>query len=143
MVLIFSAIIIGGRYDEDPTGETEWVRRSWGRGPLLSTDETHILFFISIHWDITGENSFDLSDNTAPVSIGFTNLFPQEDGNEFEYLVAVKSGSLTISHSAETYIAEGRFNFEVNIHQPDGQYIHFTITDGQFYVGPTNNAFRR
>ncbi|MGN7915670.1 hypothetical protein [Enterobacter sp. 22466] len=37
----FTAVIIGGRYDEDPRKKQEekkWIRRSWGRGPLLPTD---------------------------------------------------------------------------------------------------------
>ncbi|MHA1053685.1 hypothetical protein [Enterobacter mori] len=131
----FSAVIIGGRYDEDHSGETEWIRRSWGRGPLSPADETHMLFFISINWDITGEHTYNLSDD-GPASIGFTNLFPAEDGDEFEYIKAVRTGALTIIHDAETYIAEGRFSFEVDVPQPDGQPIHFTVTDGQFRVGP-------
>ncbi|MHA1057141.1 hypothetical protein [Enterobacter mori] len=133
----FSATITGGRYDEDPKGETEWIRRTWGRGPLSAADEKHILFFISINWDITGEQTYNLSDGALPVSIGFTNLFPTEDGNEFDYIVTVKTGLLTITHSAETFIAEGRFSFDVDVPQSDGPPVHFTVTDGQFWVGPT------
>lgn len=140
----FSAIIIGGRYDEGPVGGPEWIRRSWGRGPLHPEDKTHTLVFISINWDIVGEHTYVLTNsNLFPVSIGFTNLFPSEDGDEFEYIEYAKTGELTITHSTETFIAEGSFKFDVDVPQPDGTTQHFEITDGKFYVGPTDKLSRR
>lgn len=139
----FSATIIGGRYDEGPVGGPEWIRRSWGRGPLHPEDKTHTLVFISINWDIAGEQIYNLANSNLPVSIGFTNLFPAEDGNEFEYIEYAKTGELIITHSAETYIAEGTFKFVVDVPQPDGTTQHFEITDGKFYVGPTDKLSKR
>lgn len=139
----FAATIVGGRYDEDSTGSTEWIRRSWGRGLLHPEDKEHTLVFISINWNIVGEQIYNLKDSDLPVSIGFTNLFPTEDGNEFEYIKYAGTGRLTITHSAETYIAEGSFNFEVDVPQRDGTTQHFKVTEGKFYVGPTDKLAKK
>ncbi|MGX5101107.1 hypothetical protein [Enterobacter cloacae] len=140
----FAATIIGGRYDEGPGGVPEWIRRSWGRGPLHPEDKTHVLVFISINWDISGEQTYNLADSNLPVSIGFTNLFPADDGDENQYLVYAKKGTLTITHSKVTFIAEGSFDFEVDIpNQPDGSTLSFRITDGKFYVGPSDKLISR
>ena len=133
----FSATIIGGRYDEGPSGNPEWIRRSWGRGPLPSAGDKHTIIFISINWDIPGKNTYNLAEEN-PATLHFTNLFPPEDGNEFEYLVPVKKGTLTITHNKETFICEGEFDFEVDIEQPDGSSRHFEVKKGVFLVGPTD-----
>ncbi len=139
----FTATIVGGRYDEGPVGGPEWIRRSWGRGPLHPEDKTHTLVFISIDWDIVGEQTYNLANSNLPVSIGFTNLFPSEDGNEFEYIKYAKTGELIITHSVETFIAEGGFKFEVDVPQPDGTSRNFKVTDGKFYVGPTDKLTKK
>lgn len=138
----FTAEIIGGRYDKNPTGKPEWIRRSWGRGPLSPEDKTHALIFISINWDITGNNTYSLPDNNGRVKVSFTNLFPAEDGDENDYLIEVKTGSLTIEHNVDTFIAKGSFSFEVDVPQPGGGTLPFIVTDGLFYVGPTDKLRR-
>ncbi|MCX4212298.1 hypothetical protein [Pseudomonas aeruginosa] len=135
----FKATIVGGRYDKELIGDYEWNRRSWGAGLLLPTDKTLTLVFISIAWDIPDKNTYDLSDDRLPVSIGFTNLYPTSGGDEFAFLIYAQKGSLTITHSKETYIAEGCFSFEVDVDQPDGTSHHFMVTEGSFYVAPTDD----
>lgn len=57
-------------------------------------------------------------------------------GDEFDYLKPVTSGTLTIKHSLETNIAEGTFDFEVEIPQEDGPTLRFKVTEGAFRIGP-------
>ncbi|MEA5217010.1 hypothetical protein [Enterobacter cloacae] len=139
----FTAEIIGGRYDEDPRKKQEekkWIRRSWGRGPLLPTDTDHTLIFISINWDIEGEQTYNLADDNPVVNVGFTNRFPAADGDEFKFLVPVTSGSLTIKHDVETLTAEGTFEFVARLFQSDGTVLRFEVKEGKFFVGPTKQG---
>lgn|GEM_PF-5270444 len=130
----FNATIVGGRYDGD---ENDWERRSWGRGPLTEGSLTHALIFISLKPQTENGKTYDLSDSDIPVSIHFTNLFPADDGDEFEYLVKVNQGELTLTHDFSSFLVTGTFSFSVNIEQPDGTELEFFVKQGELSVGPS------
>ncbi|WP_153002458.1 hypothetical protein [Pseudomonas putida] len=132
----FEAPIVGGRYDGD---ETKWIRRSWGRGPLSEGATTHSLIFISCLTELRNGEKYELSVADIPASIHFSNFFPAEDGNEFDYLVEVKSGWLQLSHDFSTQLVTGSFEFSVDVMQPDGNIINFDVSDGELYVGPSRS----
>lgn len=134
---IFEAPIVGGRYDGD---ETNWIRRSWGRGPLVEGATTHSAIFITCLPELRNDGKYELSTIGIPASIGFSNLFPADDGNEFDYLVEVKSGWLQLNHDFSTYRVTGSFAFSVDVIQPDGSILHFDVTDGELRVGPTTST---
>ncbi|HEJ9096991.1 hypothetical protein [Serratia odorifera] len=130
----FEATIVGGRYDGD---ETNWIRRSWGRGPLSAGDTTHALVFISCWAELSNGEEYDLSQPDLPVSVGFTHLFPAEDGDETEFLLAVTQGHLILTHNFAEYQVTGSFAFSLAVTQPDGSVRQFEVTEGELYVGPT------
>ncbi|AZE52995.1 hypothetical protein C4K03_0822 [Pseudomonas synxantha] len=134
---VFEAPIVGGRYDGD---ETDWIRRSWGRGPLADGTTTHSLIFITCLPELRNDEKYELSTIGVPASIGFTNLFPAEDGDEFDYLVEVKSGWLQLNHDFSTYWVTGSFAFSVDVIQADGNILHFDVTGGELRIGPTTST---
>uniref|UniRef100_UPI0035C77E3F hypothetical protein n=1 Tax=Serratia quinivorans TaxID=137545 RepID=UPI0035C77E3F len=130
----FEASIVGGRYDGNPE---KWIRRSWGRAPLTEGDTTHALIFISCWPEMQNGEEYDLSEANIPVSIDFTNLFPAEDGDEFEYLVKVTNGSLKLTHDFDKFHVKGNFAFSVEIEQPDESIIVFKVENGELDIGPS------
>jgi len=134
---LFEAPIVGGRYDGH---EKNWIRRSWGRGPLVEGATTHSVIFITCLPELRNDEKYELSTIGIPASIGFTNLFPADDGNEFDYLVEVKSGWLQLNHDFSTYWVTGSFAFSVDVMQSDGSVLHFDVKDGELRIGPTTST---
>ncbi|WP_261137473.1 hypothetical protein [Serratia quinivorans] len=131
----FEAAIVGGRYQGTPPIWTE--RESWGRGPLSVGDTTHTVIFITFKPEMLNGEKYDLSNPDIPVSIQFTNLFPAEGGEEEEFMIAVTSGHLTLTHDFDKSHVAGTFAFYVEIKQLDGSILSFEVKDGELNVGPT------